>query len=256
MCASIGRDDFKTTTSYPVFLPDGNHYFYTGQTQGDDSSRGVYLAALDNPASRKILDDYSSVVYSPAVAGGLAHLLFLRENTLMAQPFDADKWVTVGDPFPVAWQASNSFAGAQVAASVSNGTLVYVAGRSTAAQLTWFDQSGKELGKAGPQVDQTAVVMSPDGNAVLTRRLEPNGQRTMWLYDLARNSERRFLSPGPGGAPVWSPDGRRVFTVNAGAAGFGLYQKDATAGGEAEMVVPSRPALRLFLPRFRGMAVF
>ena len=120
---------------FPVFLPDGNHFFYVGATQGDDSSRGVYLAALDDPTPRKILADYSSVVYSPPVAGGRAHLLFLRETTLMAQPFDDAKLEAVGDPFPVASQATTTFTAPQVAASVSNGTLVYLAGRSTESQL-------------------------------------------------------------------------------------------------------------------------
>jgi hypothetical protein len=41
------------------------------------------------------------VVHAPPVAGGRAHLLFLRDTALMAQPFDVATPEAVGDPFPV-----------------------------------------------------------------------------------------------------------------------------------------------------------
>ena len=239
-CVVAGKDDPKSSARLPVFLPDANHFFYVGETEGDDSSRGVYLAALDNPTPRKILADYSSVLYSPPVGGGRSHLLFLRQDTLMAQPFDDGKLEIVGDPFPVAPQATATLNPPQVAASVSNGTLVYVAGRSTLSQLTWFDRSGKELGKAGPLANQVGVVLSPDGNAVLLNRRESNGSFATWLYDLTRGSETRFLPSGPQlSTRVWFPDGSRVLFPMNGPATPGLYQKDTNGGGPAELVIPA-----------------
>ena len=174
--------------NFPVFLPDGNHFFYTRRREGDGASRGVYLAALNDLTPRQILGDYSSVVYAPPVGGERANLLFLRDTTLMAQLFDDVKLEAVGDPFPVASQARTTFTSPQVAASVSNGTLVYLAGRSRVSQMTWFDRSGKELGKVGPRAVHTGVVLSPDGNAVLTGRPESSGETAVWLYDLTRDS--------------------------------------------------------------------
>jgi hypothetical protein len=84
----------------------------------------------------------------------------------MAQPFDEAKLETVGDPFPVASQVMRMLS-AQVAASVSNGLLVYVTGRSTVSQLTWFDPSGKQVGKVGPPAHQNGIVLSRNGNALL-----------------------------------------------------------------------------------------
>jgi len=82
-CTVVGKD---RPASFPVFLPDGNHFLYA---VGTSSVPGVYLATFDDPVGVKVLPDSSSVVYTPpATTGGLAHLLFRRETSLMAQPFD------------------------------------------------------------------------------------------------------------------------------------------------------------------------
>ena len=239
MCAPVGQAVPGTAPQLPLFLPDGNHFFYVDSKQGDESSSGVYLAALDNPAPRKILADFSSVVYAPAGKGPTAHLLFMRDTTLMAQPFDEAELAAVGDPFPVASQASTTLSPPQVAASVANGILAFVAGRPTVAQLTWFDRSGKELGKAAQPADEINVALSPDGNAVVVGRLEANGQRALWLHDIARNSETRFVprEAQPSLAPVWFPDGRRVLFGMNGPAGQGLYRKDVNGGNQADLVL-------------------
>src|SRR5437879_1954814 len=68
----------------PFFLPDGRHFLYFAAARLGTPGRGsVYVSSLDS-AERKLLinSDSVNVVYSQG------HLLFLRETTLMAQPFD------------------------------------------------------------------------------------------------------------------------------------------------------------------------
>ncbi len=79
----------------PFFLPDGQHFLYRPSTAPGGGP--AYVGSL-NSAERKFLinADSSNVVYSEG------HLLFLRENTLMAQPFDAQRLVLTGDAFPIA----------------------------------------------------------------------------------------------------------------------------------------------------------
>jgi Tol biopolymer transport system component/predicted Ser/Thr protein kinase len=235
-CTAVGKDDPNDRARLPVFLPDGNHFFYVRQTI-DQASQGIYLATLADPVGRKVLSDNSSVVYSPpgfsgASAGGRAHLLFLRENTLMAQPFDEASLQPVGDPFSVATGASSSPTRPQVAASVaSDGTLVYLAGRSRETQLTWFDRTGKELGKVGPRANQRGVALSPDGSTVAIVRQDQNGAPATWLHDLVRESESRLQPPGsPGSGALWSPDSSLVWFGMSGPEGLGIYQKDLKGG--------------------------
>ncbi len=151
-CRPLGTRDPAFTAFFPTFHPDGNHFFYVGGKAQDSTSNGVYLATLDDPVGRRVLEDESAVIYTaPAVHGGRAHLLFLRDRTLMAQPFDDATMQVVGDPFPVVTGASSTWTPPQPAASAaSDGTLVYLAGRSRDSQLTWFDRGGARLGTVGP----------------------------------------------------------------------------------------------------------
>ena len=237
-CMVVGKDDPNNRASKPTFMPDGSHFFYV-KTVGDQAIQGVYLATLGEPTGRRILSDISSVVYTPpASAGGRAHVLFLRENALMAQPFDEGSLQPVGDPISVVTGASYSSSPPQVAASAAaDGTLVYLAGRSREAQLTWFDRTGKELGKVGPQSEQQGVVLSPDGNTVATRRRDEGGSMAVWLHDLVRESESRLTPPASqgGGAALWAPDSSLVWFSMTGPEGLSIYQKDLK-GGQLQIV--------------------
>src|SRR4029077_4247495 len=112
----------------PVFLPDGQHFFYISEGGGDGSKSGVFVAELDQPKPRRVLPDLSGVVYVPPESGSrLAHLLFLRETNLMAQPLDSGTLQPAGDPFTVAEQGSNTNSPPQLAAAASaDSTLIYL----------------------------------------------------------------------------------------------------------------------------------
>src|SRR5215468_9969869 len=81
---------------YPQFLPDGKHFLYLAQNaKTEDSS--IYVRALDSSESRLILKTRAQADYVPD-----GYLLFLRDRTLMAQPFDASKLQLTGEPIRVA----------------------------------------------------------------------------------------------------------------------------------------------------------
>ncbi|HSS45480.1 MAG TPA: protein kinase, partial [Thermoanaerobaculia bacterium] len=73
---------------WPFFLPDGRHflYFAMGAFYGPKAvSNGIYVGSLDSQERRLLLRADSNVAYAPP-----GYLLFLRERTLMAQPFNAN----------------------------------------------------------------------------------------------------------------------------------------------------------------------
>jgi hypothetical protein len=76
--------------TFPVFLPDGRHFLSTSRG-GAAERTGVYVSSLDGKENRRVLaDNASSVGFAPSARSGQAgHMLFVRENTLMALPFDA-----------------------------------------------------------------------------------------------------------------------------------------------------------------------
>jgi Tol biopolymer transport system component len=214
---------------YPWFLPDGRHFVYTALNK-DPEKTAIYVADLDSKARHRVLVANSNAAYSPP---GL--LLFLRERALMAQPFDASKAVTTGDPVPIAEQVDTSswgFAEFQGQFSVSqNGILAYSSGISINLQLTWVDRSGKVVGTVGTPGIMMAPTLSPDGNTVAVDRLDPQtGFRDIWLDDLKRGTASRFTFNSKSSAyPVWSPDGSHIAFSATPERVKDLYQK-ATSG--------------------------
>jgi Tol biopolymer transport system component len=234
VCSPVTQAEPGVRHRLPAFLPDGRHFLYLVQST-DAGKTGLYVAALNQPAGHRLLPDPSSAIFAPRRKGeSHDHLLFQRENTLMAQPFQVETLQLAGDPFPVAPQLSRTSTPAQVAASAAgNGTLVYLAGSSRAeAQPTWLDRNGKELGKVGPPGDQSGLALSPDQKSVAFARR--SSQQGLWLRELARDVETRFTLPPFLGPPVWSPDGVRI----AFSGPKGLYVKSAS-GGPEQLLLPS-----------------
>ena len=82
---------------HPRFLPDGKHFLYLARFRdGYDEGHAVVAASLEG-------DEQKVIIRSPAAAEfASGHLLFLRERTLMAQPFDPNALELSGEPFPIA----------------------------------------------------------------------------------------------------------------------------------------------------------
>jgi serine/threonine protein kinase/WD40 repeat protein len=231
-CTPVMKGGADENDDSPAFLPDGKHFLYRAKG-GDESTRGIYVASLDNPAGQRLLTDQSSVVFAPSTHGSRqGYLLFLRGTTLTAQPFDTGTLQLAGDAFPVAEQAAMDFNN-QVAASASaNGVLFYMSNLVRDNQLTWFDRSGKILGTAGPHGLQNGVSLSRDDKVVAIGRNFSGSDAELWLEDLVRGGATPFtFDPTHGRGAVWSPDGDQIIFASTDGK---IYRKDANGGGPEE----------------------
>ncbi len=85
----------ETSHKWPWFLPDGHHFLYASTVSGTDNAT-IYAGSLDSPETRFVARTNSNAVYASG------YLLFLRDGTLMAQPFDARGLTTTGEAVPIA----------------------------------------------------------------------------------------------------------------------------------------------------------
>jgi len=228
-----------TTTNgssrFPVFLPDGSHFLYL-VTGVSVEQNGVYRGSLNGKENQRILADQSSVVF----AGG--RLLFIRENTLMAQPFDAARGQIVGEVFPVTEGVSFTTAANYAPVTVSEAGVLLDKGVAVGSnQMQWYDRSGKlreAVGAAGP-VWEPAI--APDEKSLVFRRTAGGFGRTdLWLRDLARGADQRFTTDASANAlPVWSPRGDRIAFASNRRGILDLYQKVASGTGQVEVLLAS-----------------
>jgi serine/threonine protein kinase/Tol biopolymer transport system component len=223
---------------FPWFLPDGRHFLFSVAKPPFPSQHfTIRLGSLDSQESRPVLNADSNAIFAQG------YILFVRDEKLMAQPFDSRKLLTSGDAVPVADHMAVISSWSSFAAS-RNGLLVYHAGaESPQFDLVWFDRGGNRLstlGKVGgpktPDYPLYPPQFSPDRRTLAVAALERDNYG-LFLYDVARGLRSRFtFDQAQSIAPVWSPDSRTITFASRRAGHFDLYQKSADGSGTEELL--------------------
>ena len=226
---------------YPYFLPDGRSFLYTSPEPGGNVG-GVFVASLDNPNRRvRLVHSDAKAEYAPPRNGRPGYLLWLRDQTLVAQPFDGRSRLLKGDPRPVADSVLRiaMSAGQRASYSVSHtGVLVYRTGVGGGVQMIWMNRDGKAEVVPGATIDPRvgSPALSPDGRRVaLDRQIGMNFD--VWIYELGRGVMTRLtFDPGIDVYPIWSPDGREVIYAGERKGAWGMYRRQADGGGQEELL--------------------
>jgi Tol biopolymer transport system component len=223
---------------WPVFLPDGRRFLYLAQNSlGAGEKNGIYAASLDGGERKLLFHANTNFAYTSP-----GHLLFYRERTLLARPFDPKSLRFTEEAFPVAEdvQYFATFAQAVFAAS-DQGLLAYQTGISGGrTQLTWLDRAGKPAGTVGAPGHLATPRMSNDGRRVAVRILDPQAVGDIWIYDLERNTRTRFtFDPSDDFGPLWSHDDSRVVFSSARKSPGDIYQRDSAGTAKEEPLLSS-----------------
>jgi Tol biopolymer transport system component len=233
---------------WPCFLPDGRHFIYFARGRKKEN-QALFVGSVDSKDRKLLLNVESSVAYAPPDSpSGQGHLLFMRDSTLMAQSFDAEKRELSGEPYAIAEDVMHYGEIGPSALGIfsvsMNGVLCYQTGNRAVSQLTWLDRSGKQLGQAGPPGLYNEPALSADGQRVAlnsdTRELGD-----IWILELARGTFTRFtFDPNTDERPVWSPDGSRVVFASNRSGIDSLYQKLASGAGGDELLLSKDHGVR------------
>jgi eukaryotic-like serine/threonine-protein kinase len=221
----------ETFHAYPHFLPDGQHLLYTAYK--GLSPAAVYAIRLDRPSERqKVMDGASNVQFANGA------LLYLRGNSLVAQPFDPSRRTLSGEPAAIAdgvllnvaihsaGAFSSSRTGAVVHQSTGGGQTLDAALGSAA--LVWRTPSGAPQVLVAEPETYRHLAISPDGRHALVTKLDARGRSDLWTIDLVRGVRTRValtLQPSPLTGAVWSFDGRTVIINLTKGRGLDLYRR-------------------------------
>jgi Tol biopolymer transport system component len=236
----------ETNHRWPQFLPDGHHFLYL-RVSADPNRTGVYIGSVDakpdEQSLTRLLATNRQAYYAAAPDGGTGHLIFLRDTTLMAQPFDLVRLALVGEPAPIANNVDSFAIATGGLFSVSeSGTLVYRQALESNVTPTWFDQQGKPSGPLAEPSDYANPAMSPDGTRVAVAR-GPAGSRDLWVINVMGGGTTRLtFDPADDDNPVWSPDSRNLAFSSTRTGQPKLYVKPANGSGE-ERLLSDQPGI-------------
>ena len=230
------RDD---SHRHPWFLPDGRKFLYLARfPEGAESGQAIMVGSLDGDPAVEIGRSAASAAYASG------HLLYLRESTLMARPFDPSSLEFDGEAVPVVEQVALLSTGTAraVFSPSETGTLVTQSGVAQAgAVLRWRDRSGEIIQEVGEPGRLYSVELSPDGTlAVVVVGDTESGNGDLWILELDRGLLTRFTSDdGDEYGPLWSPDGSEIVYTSEVGGTFRLVRKAVESSGAGDVLLES-----------------
>jgi Tol biopolymer transport system component/DNA-binding winged helix-turn-helix (wHTH) protein len=243
----------RNVDTWPQFLPDGRRFIVsTANHNGHINTirTEIYLGSLDASQRKLLVESRSRAAYARS-----GHLLFRRDEALVAQKLDLRRGELIGDIHVVAQGLNPASAGIEVDVtaglpvgvvpapfSVSDNVLVYHSNPPLERQLVWVNREGERLGAAGELRDYMQIVLSPDEQWAALGIRERGSRRhwNIWLLRVQTNVLSRLsFGEGRDADPVWGPDSDRVV--------YGAYRADE---GEKidlmETMLGERAAKRIF----------
>jgi len=225
----------------PQFLPDGRHFLFSRSSVAGGTS-GVLVGSIDarpeQQNSRPLLATHGRAAYAPSRDDAqVGHLVFNREGTLWAQPFDAGRLELTGDPILIAEHVGEPENPQRPGFfSVSRaGALAYRRQPTVSGIPVWLEANGRTTTPLldSPVTGSEQIRLSPDGH-----RYAMTIAGDIWVYDLGGRPPIRLTSGGGNDMPLWTPDGKRIVYAR-GIPSYRLVSVPAdVAGATPEPVSP------------------
>jgi Tol biopolymer transport system component/tRNA A-37 threonylcarbamoyl transferase component Bud32 len=211
---------------WPQWLPDGKSLLFTAY-RSPISRATIEVLDVESGARKVIIEGGSMPKLLPT-----GHLLFVRDETVLAVGFDAKKLETVGSPTVVVEDVFMNFSDGHASWDVSpNGTLAYIAASSAGSRVSVVevDRRGNERAVIDVPDRYTEPRWAPDGRRISVTHAAQRSAQDVWVYDPARANRVRITSEeGQDFGAVWSPDGRELIFMSERPL-FELHRKSSDA---------------------------
>ena len=242
---TLDREGGETGHLSPSFLPDGEHFLFDATT--NDGSV-IYVGTLASKDRIRVWNASGTHGASGALGTGVGfappgYVLFVRDGTLMALPFNAARLKPTGEPIRVAERVQNFGGGSDPFSVSANGALAYWGGGEfSTRRLAWFTRDGRETAIALPKRAYSRLALAPDGTRAVVEQQGPSDVTNIALIDLTRGTSTRFTSDAFSIWPLWSPDGASVIFSSTRGGMLAPYRQSISAGENAQRLFDARGA--------------
>jgi Tol biopolymer transport system component len=232
----LEKDSLDVDLHHPHRLPGDRGLLYVRHLNLGGPNT---LAWAKGDRRRDLLQLPTGLIWEP-IYDPRGYIVFSRIGEgagLWALPFSLDRQQVTGEPFLIAPEGGSP-------SVASDGNLVYRIGTFSAeSRVVRVDRAGAVIEPlTEARRGHWSIALSPDERQLAVETRE-SGEGDVWLFDLERKAETRFVfGPGRQGEPAWSPDGREVVYTEFGQNV--IYAKPAD-GSQAPRLVA-----RGFLPHF------
>ena len=217
----------------PSLLPGGKAVLFTLH-----EGNGQFNIAVQDLATsqRKVIIEraYDARFVAPG------HLMFAREGTILAVPFDPGRLQVTGPEVSLVDNVRGFALDGVGGYNLSNsGTLVFRPAPSNEGRtLVWVDRQGTETPVKIPARAFSTPSISPDGRRLaFAVAVAERGRRDIWTYELATDKLARITRDGDNWAPIWARDGQRLTFTSTRGGSPGLVWQSSDGGSAADHLV-------------------
>ena len=242
----LDREAGESNHRLPQVLPGAKAVLFTVLRHDGWSRPQIFVLSLETGERKLLIEGGTDARYVPT-----GHLVYARQGTLMAVPFELETLSLDGSHGPVLENITHSIdipnsiarSGAAQFAFSDSGSLAYITGPMWDEIVdphdpVWVKRDGTEVPIGVEPGYWTEARISPDGSRVALIK----GLKSLWTYDLVRDTLSVQISQGIVSNPVWSPDGTRIVFSWNGWNRDGprnLFSKFVDRSGEPVALHPS-----------------
>jgi Tol biopolymer transport system component/predicted Ser/Thr protein kinase len=227
----LDRERGEVSHERPNVLPGGRAVLFSVGV-GNIHDNHIEVVSLETGARHTIIEDASEAQYASS-----GHVVFGRDDTLFAVPFDLERLQVAGPAVPVLAPVQMGVATGTVAnfALSRTGTLAYLPGDQGLGErrLEWWSRDGKIEPLPVKTGTYSAPRISPDGRQ-LAITLRQGHRLGLYLYEFARQVLMPLEQEGSwNGGATWSPDGVQLAFASNRAGQWNLFVTRAQVSANA-----------------------